>query len=105
MSRTVNIDVFNALTKFESQISSYKRIKEVRILSLVNKARVQLMFTYLLYWYKFQSNVVVCCDEIIYEPTESVFRNLISLSYFDKEMEFLYFTVFVNKYKTRALFT
>lgn len=61
------------------------------------------MFTYWLYWYKFQSNVAVCCNEIIDEPIESVY--VVSISYFDKEMEFLYFTVFVNKYKTRALFT
>lgn len=73
-----------AWTKSESQISSYKRITEVRILCFVNKARVLLMFTYLLPWYKFLSNVTVCCDEIIYKPIESVY--LVSTSKFDKEM-------------------
>lgn len=84
MSRIVNKNVFNALTKFKSQVSSYKRVTEGIILCFVNKARVPLMFTYWLYWYKFQSNVAVCCNEIIYEPIESVY--LVSTSYFDKEM-------------------
>lgn len=84
LSRIVNIDVFNSLTKFESQISSYKRVAEVRILCFVNKARVLLIFTYLLYWYKVQSNVAVFCNNFFYEPSESVC--LVYTSYFDKEM-------------------
>lgn len=37
--------IFNASSKFEGQILSYKQDTEFEILCLVNKARVLLMFT------------------------------------------------------------
>lgn len=70
MSRMVNIGIVPVSSKFESLILSYKRVTEVRNLCSVNKARVLLMLTYLLYWYEIQSNVAVCCYQIFYEPSE-----------------------------------
>lgn len=73
MSRMVNMGIVPVSSKFESLILSYKRVTEVRNLCSVNKARVMLMITYLLYWYEFQSNVAACCNQIIYEPSEPVY--------------------------------
>lgn len=45
----INIEVYNAMSEFESQISSYKQDTEFLILFLVNKARILSFFTYVLY--------------------------------------------------------
>lgn len=66
--------LFYALSNFESQISSYKQDKAVRILSFVNEARVLFLFTYVLNRYNFQSNVAFFnFDKSIYEHIESAF--------------------------------
>lgn len=59
-----NMNVINASSKFEGLISSYMQVSEVRIFCFVNKARVLLLFTGIcvLYWYKFQSNVLFVVD-------------------------------------------
>lgn len=72
MSRMVIMDVFNALTNFESQIQSYKHDTEVRILFFVNKDRFLLKLTYVMHWNKFQSNVAYFINKIIYEHIKSV---------------------------------
>lgn len=59
--------ILNDLPKFESQILSNKQDKEFEILYYVNKARVLLLFGYVLDWYKFQSNDVFFVIDIIYE--------------------------------------
>lgn len=43
--------------KTRNQISSNKRVPEVRMLCSVNKAGVQLLFTYVLFCHVFQSKV------------------------------------------------
>lgn len=53
LSKIVNVDIFIALKNLKVKY----RVTEVRILCLVNKARVLIMFTYVLYWYRPQSNV------------------------------------------------
>lgn len=55
----VIMGISNNLSKFESQILSYKKVTEFEILSYVNKARVLIllhMFIHV-YWYEFKSNV------------------------------------------------
>lgn len=84
MSRIVNIDDLNALTKCDTQILSYERVEEARIICFVNKAKVLLTLTYVLLWYKSQYNVAVLCWGFFYEHIKLVNRVLIS--YFVKEM-------------------
>lgn len=75
--------LFYALSNFESQISSYKQDKAVRILSFVNEARVLFLFTYVLNRYNFQSNVAFFnFDKSIYEHIESAF--IVYAKYFAK---------------------
>lgn len=50
---------FNALSKFESQILSYKQDADFQNPCFVNKARALLWFTYVFYWYMSQSNVAL----------------------------------------------
>lgn len=45
-SRMVNMNFFDALSKFECQISNYKQDTEVRFLCFVNKAWILLLFTF-----------------------------------------------------------
>lgn len=45
MLRIVIIDNSNALSKFESEISGYKRVTVLRILCFVNKTQVLLLYT------------------------------------------------------------
>ena len=65
-----NMGIFNALSKFESQILSYKQDTEFGILCFVNKAWALLLFKYVFYWYKFQSNVASSIDNIFYKHIE-----------------------------------
>lgn len=55
----VIMGISNNLSKFESQILSYKKVTEFEILSYVNKARVFLLLHMFIreYWYEFKSNV------------------------------------------------
>lgn len=43
MNRMVNMGIFNALSKLESQILSYKQDTEFEILCFVNKARLVIV--------------------------------------------------------------
>lgn len=61
MNRMVNMGIFNALSKLESQILSYKQDTEFESLCFVNKAQTLLWFTNVFYWYKSQSNVAFFC--------------------------------------------
>lgn len=65
---------FNVLSKFENQILNYKQHTEFQILCFVNKTRVLLLFTFVLYWYKFKSDVASSVDDIICGPIESVYK-------------------------------
>lgn len=49
----VNNDIFNAAWKSESQISSYEQDTLIENLWFVNKVRVLLFFTFVLYWYTY----------------------------------------------------
>lgn len=57
-----SIQIFLTLQKkFKNQILSNKRVTKVRTLCFVNKVRVMLLYTCVLHWPKFQSNVAFCC--------------------------------------------
>lgn len=73
MSRILNMDVFNALTKCESLISSYKRVKEVRILCSVNKARVLFCLHMYCIGTDLNQMLLFVVDNIINEHIESVY--------------------------------
>lgn len=75
MTRMVNIGILNASSKSESQILGYKQDIEIRIFCCVNKAQVLLLFTKLLFWYKFQCNdfAVTVVDNSIYEHIPLVY--------------------------------
>lgn len=73
MSKIVNMSTFNVSSKFEREISSNKRYREFEILWFVNKAPVLFLFTCVLYWLKFQSNVLLIVDNIFYKQIELVF--------------------------------
>ena len=73
MFRMVDRGTFNALTKFESQILSYKQDTEFKILCFVNKARVQLLYTNVLCWYMFQYNAAFCFNNATHKHTEAVY--------------------------------
>lgn len=53
-----NMSTCYAASKFGSKISSYRQDTELELFCLVNKNIVLLLFTHVLYWYKFQRNVV-----------------------------------------------
>lgn len=53
---------------------NYKQHTEFQILCFVNKTRVLLLFTFVLYWYKFKSDVASSVDDIICGPIESVYK-------------------------------
>lgn len=57
----------------QREISSNKRYREFEILWFVNKAPVLFLFTCVLYWLKFQSNVLLIVDNIFYKQIELVF--------------------------------
>lgn len=57
MNRMVNMGIFNALSKLESQILSYKQDEEFENLCFVNNGQALLWFIYMFYWYNSQSNV------------------------------------------------
>lgn len=67
-----NIGIFNALLTFENQMLCYEQDNELEILCFENKARVLLMFTYVLYWF----NSIKCCflfqKNIFHEHIESM---------------------------------
>lgn len=67
--------ISNNLSKFESQILSYKKVTEFEILSYVNKARVLFLLHMFIheYWYEFKSNVAFLVDYIFYEHNKSVY--------------------------------
>lgn len=65
MSRTVNIDVFNALSKFESRLMSYNRVTGVRIHYFVNKAQILFLYTNVSFWYNFNLMLLFVIDKII----------------------------------------
>lgn len=77
MPRIVNMDVF----KFESKISRYKQVADVRILCFVYKAGalLALLFTYVLYWYGYHLMLLFAVDKIVYEHIESVYFKLSKL--------------------------
>lgn len=67
------MDVFNALTKFESLISSYKRVKDVRILCSVNKAGVLFCLHMCCIGTDLNQMLLFVVDKIITEHIESVY--------------------------------
>lgn len=75
MSKIVNmaLSTFNVSSKFEREISSNKRYREFEILWFVDKAPVLFLFTCVLHWFKFQSNVFIIVDNIFYKQIELVF--------------------------------
>lgn len=73
MFRMVNKNIFNALSKFESQIWRKNGVTVIRILCFVNKARVLLLFTYVLYLKSVNIMLLFVVDRIIYENIESVY--------------------------------
>lgn len=83
MSRMVIMDVFNALTNFESQIQSYKHDTEVRILFFVNKDRFLLKLTYVMHWNKFPMLLILLIKSFM--NTLNQF-NLFTTCNFVKEM-------------------
>lgn len=96
-----NISKCYAASKFESQISRYRQDTEFEIFGLVNKDLVLLVFTHVLYWYTFQRNVLLLLITYMYEHIESIIWP--STSHFDRKI--VTCQLFVNKNKTRALFT
>lgn len=53
MSKMIDIEVHNAISKFGSQISTYKQDRDFLKFCLVNKARILSVFTFVIYWCKF----------------------------------------------------
>lgn len=60
MFRIVNMGNFNALSKFESQILSYKQDTEFGVLCFVKKKK-SLRLIIVFYWYIIQPNVAFFC--------------------------------------------
>lgn len=96
----VNMGIFNALSKLESQILSYKQDTEFEIPCFVNKARVLLLFKRFVF--KFQSMFLSSVDNIIYNYIESV-HLACHESFCQRNGNFC--TLFANNYETQALFT
>lgn len=71
MFRMVYMGIFNISSEFEIHILSYKQDIEFDILCKQNPSLV--LCTYVLYWYKFQSNVAFSVENIIYEYIEAVY--------------------------------
>lgn len=68
---------------------------EFKILCLVNKTRVLLLFTFVLYWYNFKSDVASSVDDVIYGPIESVYK--VPHKTIGQRKVIPCFTLFVNK--------
>lgn len=64
---------------------------EFKILCLVNKTRVLLLFTFVLYWYNFKSDVASSVDDVIYGPIESVYKVFPQDNWSKKGNSLLYF--------------
>lgn len=60
MFRMVNMVTFNAFSKFESQILSYKQDTEFGVLCFVKKKK-SLRLIIVFYWYRIQPNVAFFC--------------------------------------------
>lgn len=62
MSRMVNMNIFYALTKIKSLISSYKQNTKDEILFFVKQSSsLVIVYIYVLHWYKLQLNVAFFC--------------------------------------------
>lgn len=96
----INMSNFNASSKFECQIPSYKLDTKFEILCFANKARVLLLLTYVLNWYKFQSNVTFFCYHYNNESIESV-HLVCHESYWHRNGNFFP----LHLYNTRASYT
>lgn len=96
----INMSNFNASSKFECQIPSYKLDTKFEILCFVNTAQVSLLFTNVFYGCKFHDQMLCSVvDDIIYES------GFFAKTYFVKEIVIPSFTLFVNIYKNRVFFT
>lgn len=101
------IFLINALSNFESQISSNKWFTEVRIFCFVNKVRVLLLSTYVLYckWFKFQIRYNLTVMLLFFVHNNYLWTHWISMislsclqqDTLSKGRYFLYFTLYVNK--------
>lgn len=101
------IFLINALSNFESQISSNKWFTEVRIFCFVNKVRVLLLSTYVLYckWFKFQIRYNLPVMLLFFVHNNYLWTHWISMislsclqqDTLSKGRYFLYFTLYVNK--------
>lgn len=99
----VVMGISNNLSKFESQILSYKKVSEFEIFSYVNKARVLLLLHMFIheYWYEFKSNVAFLVDYIFYEHNKSVY--LVCQIHFSKEVVIsVLFVICKNKIKCKT---
>ena len=68
----MNIEVYNVISKFESQISSYRQDTEFIILCFVNKARILSFLHMCCIGVSFNQMYLSFVDNSIYEDIELV---------------------------------
>lgn len=101
MSRIVSLRILNVFLKFTCQTlielqAIYRFINSL----FVNKARVFLLFTDVLNWYKFDA--FFCW--LYYLWTHWIYLFFFARSYFVKQIVIPYFPFSINKYKTRFVY-